>query len=86
MEHFVAYTYLVVCEMRRRGYRCDVNKFTKYFNCWSNFKIYYGNIFRRWHNRRYFDQCYYNLQEKYDCGGISDEEWRKIQVVARFKH
>ena len=27
---------------------------------------------------KYLKQCLYNLQEKYDCGGISDEEWLKI--------
>lgn len=31
-----------------------------------------------WHNERYFLQCFYNLQEKYDCGGILEEDWQKI--------
>ena len=35
-------------------------------------------IFGDWHNDRYLMQCYYNLQEKHDCGGISDDEWQKI--------
>ena len=30
------------------------------------------------HNDRYLKQCYYNLQEKYDRGIISEEEWQKI--------
>ena len=30
------------------------------------------------HNDRYLTQCYYNLQEKYDRGIISKEEWQKI--------
>lgn len=30
------------------------------------------------HNNRYLQQCYYNLQEKYDRRIISDEEWKKI--------
>ena len=29
-------------------------------------------------NERYLMQCYYNLQEKHDCGGITDEEWNRI--------
>ena len=33
------------------------------------------DIFKGWHNDRYLEQCFYNLQEKYDCGGISEEEW-----------
>lgn len=30
-------------------------------------------------NKRYLKQCYYNLQEKYDRGIITEEEWRKIE-------
>ena len=30
------------------------------------------------HNDRYLTQCYYNLQEKYDRGIVSKEEWQKI--------
>ena len=43
-----------------------------------------GNIFTsdyedlHWHDKRYYIQCLYNLQEKYDCGGISEDEWEKI--------
>ena len=31
------------------------------------------------HNDRYLQQCLYNLEEKYDRGIISDEEWAKIE-------
>lgn len=31
------------------------------------------------HNNRYLLQCYYNLQEKYDRGIITKEEWQKIE-------
>ena len=27
-------------------------------------------------------QCVYNLEEKYDCGGISEEDWNKIVLQA----
>ena len=30
------------------------------------------------HNNRYLKQCYYNLQEKYDRGIITEVEWDKI--------
>ena len=33
------------------------------------------------HNNRYLIQCFYNLQEKYDRGMITDEEYSKIQDV-----
>ena len=31
------------------------------------------------HNDRYLKQCYYNLQEKFDRGIITQEEWDKIK-------
>jgi len=38
-----------------------------------NYKIFYN-----WHNENYLTQCYYNLQEQHDRGGISDEDWDGI--------
>ena len=35
-------------------------------------------IYKDWHNDRYLNQCFYNLEEKYDRGGISDKEWLPI--------
>lgn len=37
-------------------------------------------IYKDWHNERYLKQCLYNLQEKYDCGGISENEWKIIEL------
>ena len=37
------------------------------------------NLFENWHNERYLKQCLMNLQEKYDCGGISEDEWKVIE-------
>jgi len=34
------------------------------------------------HNDRYLKQCFYNLQEKYDRGIITDEEWNEILYPA----
>ena len=39
-------------------------------------------IFENWHNKRYLKQCYYNLEEKYDRGGIPNDEW--IIIFANF--
>lgn len=79
IEHFIAYTTLVKQEMQKRGYKCDVSRFTKWLE-WDAFKILKNEIFEGWHNIRYLRQCLYNLQEKYDCGGISKEEWNKIEI------
>ena len=35
-------------------------------------------IYFDWHTNRYLKQCYYNLEEKYDRGGIPDDEWMRI--------
>lgn len=78
IEHFIAYTTLVKQEMQKRGYKCDVSRFTKWLE-WDAFKILKNEIFEDWHNIRYLEQCLYNLQEKYDCGGISQEEWDIIE-------
>ena len=78
--HFIYYSILIRQEMLRRGYKCDFTKFSKYYD--FVFDDYYmpleDDLFDNWHNYRYFVQCYCNLQEKYDCGGIDDEEWGKI--------
>lgn len=36
-------------------------------------------IFKDWHNNRYLKQCFYNLQEKYDCGGIPEAELADVK-------
>ena len=36
------------------------------------------DLFECWHNNRYIQQCYYNLQEKYDRGGVPEDEMNKL--------
>lgn len=85
--HFKIYCKLVEEEMIRRGYK--VNDSAKNTLIDNIHKAEEKNIFNRsrigtlysdWHNDRYFWQCYFNLQEKYDCGGITKEEWDMIKV------
>ena len=74
---FNVYALAVYHEMIIRGYKCDWNNFTK----WRINRCYewdLKDIFNEWHNYRYFEQCYLNLQEKYDCGGMTDEEFDLI--------
>lgn len=35
-------------------------------------------IFEGWHNNKYLEQCYYNLEEKHDCGCIPEKEWQRF--------
>ena len=77
------YSTLVYDEMIKRGYKCDTKNFKKRYSMTMEtakcVPIPYDTIFKNKMNERYLKQCLYNLQEKYDCGGISQEEWQKIQ-------
>ena len=81
--HFMEYSLIVCMEMERRGYKVNRKNFFKWFDLIEEKSIKYEikreRLFIGWHNERYFLQCYYNLQEKYDCGGITEEEWKLIQ-------
>lgn len=86
---FMHYCYLVLIEMRRRGYSVtnaswitlDENLMLAedegYFA--EDGKYDPDRLFQGWHTDRYLRQCYFNLQEKYDCGGITDDEWKTIE-------
>ena len=82
LEHFWNYTRLVYDEMIERGYECNFNRFWKWVtparSFWLIDDVPMEELFDGWHNRRYYWQCYYNLEEKYDCGLISDQEWNDI--------
>lgn len=83
-EHFLAYCSLVYNEMIKRRYKADWKKIEKYF-CPTTKPKYLDAIFCFWHDKRYLVQCYYNLQEKYDCGGISEEEWKRIENKFKYE-
>lgn len=71
------YSVRVINEMRNRGYKLDLTKFYDFF---AKDKIdYMKEPFPGKMTDRYLRQCYYNLQEKYDCGGMTDEEWKRIE-------
>lgn len=84
--HFLVYTKLVLKELTKRNYHIKevtFQKFLKYIEIsetvFKETNINFSDIYKDWHNDRYFLQCYYNLQEKYDCRGISEKDWSKIQ-------
>lgn len=83
--HFIRYSWMVYCEMLDREYKVDWDKFGRYFSESLKFKAGHllcsSDVFVKWHNTRYLTQCYYNLQEKYDRGGIPDEEWLKFETA-----
>lgn len=84
--HFISYAFWVRQEMIRRGYRTMDSVWNKIY---CTREVDYGEIeilpieqlFPGWHNDRYLEQCYFNLEEKYDCGGIAQEWFEKIQNI-----
>ena len=86
MDHFISYSWHVRNEMTRRGYRTMDSVWNKIL---QTREVDYGDfhilsieeLFPGWHNAQYLTQCYYNLEEKYDCGGIAQEWFEKIEKV-----
>ena len=78
LSHFDIYTTLVFREMENRGYKPDYTKFSKYIDSATEV-VSVNDLFSGWHNDKYLKQCFYNLQEKYDCGGISKHDWKPIE-------
>lgn len=83
IDHFYTYCKLIELEMLNRNYKITFNSIQKIFGKpWH----YIDNIFPNWHNDRYLKQCYFNLEEKYDCGGILEEEWDKIFKLYKYNY
>lgn len=89
IAHFCTYTQLVIDELKNRGYKISdraINNFEwnidRICERQNNYnKNHHGDInhlFESWHNDKYLRQCYFNLQEKYDCGGIEPQNWAFI--------
>ena len=85
--HLLKYGYLIVTECKKRGYKISPESIKRFEeNILSSTDKFYGkneavefdNLFDRWHTKRYLIQCYYNLQEKYDCDMISIDEYFRI--------
>ena len=77
--YFIRYVLKVVNEMELRNIKYKKDYFYELFNfCFETTTI--KDLFNyKEHNNRYLKQCYYNLQEKYDRGIITKEEWQKIE-------
>ena len=82
IQHLIYYASIVRDEMTKRGYKCDWNKFGEWINSETPPsyvpKEEYIAMFHDWMNGRYYTQCFYNLQEKYDRGGLDYLEWARI--------
>lgn len=78
-DHFISYAYYVREEMTRRGYRTMNSVWEKITSLKSNYTILpLEVIYPEKMDTLYLNICYYNLYEKYLCGGIKQEDWDKI--------
>ena len=83
--HFVCYTNKVLDEMHKRGYKVNQKSYEKFVENINIGKEYFwnykdgivinGQVFPDWHNDRYYEQCFRNIQEKYDCGMFGEKEY-----------
>lgn len=81
IDHFISYALYVRQEMTRRGYRTMESVWEKILSTNDGaFELVAPEcLFPRWHNFQYLRQCYYNLEEKYDCGGVSSEYFHQLR-------
>ncbi len=80
-NHLYSYSMKVVAEIHNRGYRTSKNAYDKFLNYLKTIEPDYhlvNNIYQNWHNEIYLRQCLYNLEEKYSCGLITQDEWNII--------
>ena len=79
-DHFISYAYYIREEMTRRGYRTMNSVWDKIVALKSDYLIVPLNeLYKGKMNQEYYVICYFNLEEKYLCGGIKEEDWKKIK-------
>lgn len=85
-DDFINYAKYVREEMTRRGYRTMNSVWDKIVSLkpdWSEKPI--EEVYKEKMNNEYLTICYWNLREKFRCGGISAEDFMKIEEVYKQK-
>ena len=79
-DHFVSYAYYIRQEMTKRGYRTMNNVWEKIctLNGGKQEILPLEEVYKGKMNNLYKNICYYNLFEKYLCGGVTSEDFDKI--------
>lgn len=83
-SHFYNYACLVCNEMFIRGFEPTDEARDKILDYVSDEERQIGSsisieeLYGGWMGDRYLLQCFYNLQEKFDCGGIDPIDWERI--------
>jgi uncharacterized protein (TIGR02328 family) len=78
-DHFISYCFYLREEMTARGYKTMDKVWDKIVAFKPNYAILHQTeIYPVKMDAVYLNICYYNLYEKYLCGGIKQEDWDKI--------
>ena len=78
-NHFISYSFYIREELTNRGYKTMNKVWDKICLLNNDYNIIpIKDIYPEWHNLRYLKQCYHNLEEKYDCGGVTEDNFKKI--------
>ena len=81
-DNFISYAAAVRSEITSRGYRTMDSVWNKITSLKPNWhQLPFDEIYKNKMNHMYLTICYYNLLEKFLCGGISSEDWEKIYKV-----
>lgn len=79
IDNFITYAALIRGEMTNRGYKTMDSVANKIISLKPGWKaVPVNELYAQWMTPEYVTICYWNLKEKYLCGGISEEEWNKI--------
>lgn len=85
IDHFITYAELVRNEMNLRGYKTTNSVWNKITSLakgpnGSWYVVDFNELYNKWMTPEYVRICYWNLKEKYLCGGITQEEWTKFTL------
>ena len=78
-DNFISYAAEVREEMTKRGYHTMNSVWEKITSLKTNWiRLPHNEIYKEKMNNNYLKICYYNLYEKYICGGIDGFDFGKI--------
>ena len=79
-NNFISYAYYVRDEMTYRGYKTMDSVWNKIISLKPDYTILpFDQIYTEKMDNTYWIICYYNLKEKWICGGIKSTDWDKIE-------
>lgn len=79
-DHFINYAAEVRKEMTKRGYRTMDSVWEKIASLKPDWKqLSFNEIYKEKMNDDYLKICFYNLLEKYLCGGIKELDYQNIR-------